>query len=99
MLNSLLYSFYGNRQGWDLHDWFNINYYITQATDPYHKHWFVNHTTGRANVWRFCGDWRLRAKLPPDWKETCAPVLPFKMFTFLDFKQLTKAIKDQKNVS
>lgn len=56
---------------------------------------FINQTTMRADVWWFCGDMKLRAKLPPQWKGSCALakiLMPFQLFQLDYLTELQKTI-------
>lgn len=47
----------------------------------------VGHEVGRADVWWYCGGRILRAKLPKNWKGTCALMMPFTLVTLKYVKE------------
>lgn len=53
---------------------------ISTCDPPYQQDWFQNQKKQLADVWWMCGDMKLRTKLPPKWKGSCALthlLLPF----------------------
>lgn len=61
-------------------EWCNTAINITSDANFYKGCWFLNYATGRADIWWLCGNKKLRAKLPAEWKGTCAIaylVMPF----------------------
>lgn len=77
-------------------EWCNTAINITSDANFYKACWFLNYATGRADIWWLCGNKKLRAKLPAEWKGTCALaylVMPFTVLPGLKVKTLASESK------
>ena len=52
-------------------NYFGESLNVPQDSGNYSTSWFLNHTSMRADLWRLCGDMKLRPRPPSAWHGSC----------------------------